>query len=469
LHIFELGQIFQDLQATIAFDTEFLNSYYKKYRLMKKILVLSCILIIFSCKKQDPQYAFAQENIAEEGLDYDQDSILASIPAVILKPSEIVFEDGETIENFLKRYDLNALNNWGKRVASGNSENKNENTNRTMGVDGYKKFFSDVASAGNRICNDQVHRNPEGIGYAYVYNNNRSFDVKKKAGNCDINLYGNDCSGFVMYMFEAAGVPFGASRLLAADLAQPKIINPYLQKSPLKDYQYDDYKKLPISQIKSGDLIYFKEIIFKKDAKGYPIKPKQIERITDNVGHIGVVAESNGALYIYQSNGSHTKPGCATYSHAVANGTGRGPRCIPVSQFLTIVDWSNYGVLRMVPKKQNNDLIGKWKLTDDKTEVILGKQRFLTRSVNLNNVHISFSDISTFTIAADDRTSPYSCSGHYFLSKENDEITLSDCELYERDPNTPKIEALTNKDLVISFFLMETGFTQVSTLYFEKY
>lgn len=447
---------------------------------MKKLFLLLVILILFGCQQQDPEYSFEQESIEVEGLDYDQDSILASIPSVVLEPSDIVFEDGETVEDFLKRYDPNSLKYWGKTFPMENGRIKSANVFGTTGVDGFKKFFSDVASAGNFVCNNEKQLNPEGIGYAYVFNNNRSLNVKKKAGNCDINLFGIDCSGFVMNMLETAGVNFENKRLLAANLATPGTINSSLQNSPLTDYQYDDYTKIPISEIKNGDLIYFKEIIWKRDDNGKIItekdatgkKVKQILKLTDKVEHIGIAAVSKGTLCIYQSNGTQFSPGCSNYSHSEVNGKGRGPRCIPVSNFLSIIDFSNYGVLRLVPKKQNTNLKGNWKLTGEKTEVIAGPKRFLAKSVNLTNIRLSIPDINNFHIDADDPDdpdNPFSESGHYSLSKDNDQITLSGVELYERDPNTAKIITLTDKKFVISFFLMSTGFTQVSTLYFEKY
>jgi cell wall-associated NlpC family hydrolase len=442
--------------------------YFLNKIVMKFFLILLGSLLIISCKKEDPQYPFEQENIAREGLNFDQDSILAALPAVVLTPDEIVFEDGETIASFLSRYDPASLPNWGhKPMGTGG-------VGGVSGMDVYKKFVSDIASAGTAISSNNKHHDKEGAnapeqdGYAYVYNNDRSFARRKKAGKCDLLLYGIDCSGFVMYMMENAGVPFGNARLLAADLSKPGIINSYLQNSPLKDYQYDDYKQIPISQIKSGDIIYFKEIIWKKDKDGNIIK--EIQKLTNNVEHIGIVAEkpgTSGGLYIYQSNGRESSPGCKDAFHPK-----RGPRCVKINEFLSIIDWGNYGVLRLVPKKQNADLTGNWQLTNEKTEVITGTRRYFAKSVNLKNIRLSVPDISSFNFTADDPddpANPFSCGGNYSLAKDNTDITLSGCELYERDPITGKILTLTDKNFTIEFLLIATGFTQVSTLYFKKY
>lgn len=229
---------------------------------------LLSFLIFWGCKKEDPTYPFEQENITKEGLTFEEDSFIASLPSIIPKPSEIVLGNGETIESFLNRTDPNALPNWGHRPLPPGS---------TLGDDHLFRFITALTSAGNSMITntekfDEIpdvtengipYKQPLQFGYGYVYNGDIDLTKRKTAGNCKLKLYGIDCSGMTTLMLINAGANPGTGRDKnnAANLASEEVLNGALLTSALSDfnYEYEDKPASFLPQATTGDVIYFKK------------------------------------------------------------------------------------------------------------------------------------------------------------------------------------------------------------------
>jgi cell wall-associated NlpC family hydrolase len=364
------------------------------------ILITTFLIFINSCKKQDPIYSYDQEANSEEGLTAEEDSILASLQTKIFKPSEIIFDDGETLEAFIKRTNPGALGTWGmRRIASNNFERTELNTNgdisktfdiQNIQTDAYKRFYQLLSSTGNSIVSNNVkhdaepdetvtekkgsqtltitYKRPLHFGYGYAYNAEKDLSKRKKAGDCPIKIFGIDCNGLVYWMLFSAGMNIGI--MTAADYASEETLNTALATSPsLKamNMEYvDKGMKWPLDKVVNGDILYF------------------VRKGSTRAFHIGIAVGTN-PLYIYQSNGQNAltkykrkkngtievdangqpkieSTGCDYYTKADK----RGPQCEPVADFVTGRGgfFSNYGVLHLQKKEEDPLLFGTWIITN---------------------------------------------------------------------------------------------------------
>lgn len=425
--------------------------------------------VLMTCKKADPVYPFEQELIAEEGLTDRQDSILAALPAASFKSSEILLENGETIEQFLKRTDPGSLNSWGMRVVS--QEAARESSINILTPEERKfRFISDMFSEGTRLTDTLLHpfthnadvpesENPAQFGYSYVWNNDIRTDIRKKAGDCPLNLFGVDCSGLVTRMLQRAGVVI--PRYLAYQLAQEYTVNTaFLNTQAYKDfpYHYEDKPPSFISQISQGDLIYFMN-----DA--------------GSVFHIGValVPITRTNVYIFQSNGQDVVSGTVDrHGNVVRRGCdvhtprkGRGPRIIPVNEMIAISDWSNYRILHLAPLTIDPMLLGDWNLVTENITLKQGIQQISIKPITYSDIKFTFLANSTFVVSAldaDDPNNPYTCTGTFSLNSKNYKVFLSGCDLYEKTSINATIQSLSLNRLVLVLVLENTGFSQINTL-----
>lgn len=322
---------------------------------MKVFFSIIFIVVFFlTCKKIETNPADTQNEVWAV-LTPEQDSVLASIKDTVLKPSDIVFFDGETLEEFLKRKDTALLKNWGNRFMS---------NNQIEGVDdSYKQFLAAVFSAGTYFTKAtnfsfQDQGGPIQIGIGYVYGS-KDYTVAKKNGDCTNKIHGLDCSGLLKLLLERAGVQITSDGTSA--LSDVNVINAALAATPAyTDLKYKQLEnKIPANQFENGDIVYFLKDIIQTDKKGNPVGTVKV------VNHIGIVASTGNItspLFIYQSNGTNSK---STYQkdgitikkrgcEFNLNKDGRGPHCIPISKFITWDGFTDYKVLRLIaPSKPN--------------------------------------------------------------------------------------------------------------------
>lgn len=447
---------------------------------MKKLVLvlLSVILIFWGCKKEDPIYPFEQENITEEGLTFEEDSLIASLPSKVFGPSEILLDNGETVEQFLKRTDPNELPNWGHRPFGQYS---------VLGDDAKVNFIQSLFSKASELSsNNTFHRKedpiiigddpipferPEQSGYGYAYNEENTLTERKRAGDCHLLIYGMDCSAFVIHMLTKAGVKFDQD-YTAGDLAKEEIMNLLLDKSELQnfDYEYQDMHIAP-SEIISGDIIYFKH---SEDGEAF---------------HIGValVNPEDGNVWIYQSNGRETQKitplikdkGCDQYSKK----DNRGPHAVPLTGPKSIFNWdnfNNYGVLRLIPKEDEDPLlIGEkenipgvgtvwpgitWKY-DDEFNSIVGTGLFVPIKGKLNEgTTFKLEAKHNFTISNPDG----SASGKYYRYNNGKSILFTGGELFGKNITRASILKKDGNNLNIEFKIKFPGYTQFTTFYLKK-
>ncbi len=257
---------------------------------MKKILLiyLACILFV-SCKKSGDTGSPIPpiDVLNEDVLTFEEDSVLASLPDTIFRPSELFFPDGESFEHYAKNNDSSIVSNWG---------------NTPVGIkstDPFKAFNEILASKGSYYTNilnfdkpDEGTDMPAQNGLAYVLsgkNDMCEYDKRFKNGNCPNFLYGFECNGFVSRLFMDAGIM--AHRYGTSELADPTTYDQLFAKSTaFKDLKYQYKGKIPINEMEAGDIIYFKHA----DGK---------------IFHVGIVTRTNDVtspyspIFIYQSNG----------------------------------------------------------------------------------------------------------------------------------------------------------------------
>jgi cell wall-associated NlpC family hydrolase len=328
--------------------------------------VLLCLLI--TCKKPDIDPTLT-ENLVVSELTHEQDQLLASIPDTSFTPADIVFYDGETLEEFLTATEPSALIGWGNRQTE---------AQRIQGEnDSYKKYLNRLYDQATFLTNTSAHHfpandagpGPEQWGIAYAHSG-KDYRVRTKNGDCSEMLHGLDCSGFVGLVLKSAGViipPATGDRKGTEMIADEQVVNAALHAVPEYSgmkYEYREIKN--ISEIDDGDLIIFYNTVTITDKKGNVTGTKR------GVSHAGIALTTPtstapfSSLFIYQSNGRKEKSapvkknnvvlrnwnntgdsmsrGCEQYSNADR----RGPRCVPALRFLKTPDFSDYTVMKLI-------------------------------------------------------------------------------------------------------------------------
>jgi hypothetical protein len=413
------------------------------------------LAFILACRKPDPVYPFEQENVPVEGLTPEQDSIMASLPAKSFLPSEILLDNGETVEQFLQRTNPNSLLTWGQRISS---------TRRVTAIDKKFQFVSGIFSAGFKLTDTLVHpftmgpdlnpttgtgNRPGQFGYAYVYGS-RDLNDRHQAGECDLWLYGLDCSGMVSLMLQGGGLKISPYDFSADGLSKEYNLNTLLLNSPdLKDfgYEYEERPQSFLPKVTGGDIIYFR-------SEGY-------------IGHVGIAIEqaviptTQKVMYIYQSNGARKRfpdrgPGCDVYE----NRRGRGPRCVPLEAFVGKADFSNYGILHLTEKKPvPSELMGDWYLTSQLAAVLVGGKRVKIVPKTFTNIKFTFNIDNTYFIQAEDKDdpgNPYSCNGTFVIYNNNHNINLAGNCIYEKKQIGAEILELTSNSFQLKLLVQKS-------------
>ncbi len=324
-------------------------------KLILPIFVLICISIACEHEKTTPSGKIYE---SDEGLTFENDSLIASLDEINIKPEDLVFFDGETLDEFLSRPNK-------KSFAESNN---------------YKSYINLLFQEGSRLTRSEEWIIPEGvdpilepkqIGLAYVFNKDNTINERKKNGECDNRLFGLDCSAMVVTMLQKTGLKI--SDLSASELANANHLNKLMKNSGYQNLRYvDKGRNFLIDSVDNGDIIYF----FNND---------------NMINHVGMVflAGNRSPLsikpYIYQSNGTSFK---SIYEldkngNTVLKSKGcefnfppdRGPRCVPLINFINLCGkrknnicesypFSNYGVLKLMEDLGRKELLSSrnWRL-----------------------------------------------------------------------------------------------------------
>lgn len=441
---------------------------------MNKLIFIFLLMLCLGCKKENPNYSFEQEGIAQEGLTFEEDSVIASQPFQVLTPSDIIFPDGETLRDFILRTDPSSLPHWGMRP---------------LAVDYYKRFYQGLSSFGNFLSNDNTMHDEEpseilpktdGIdilkdengnqiptryfkpahrGYGYAWNGSERLDIRKAAGKCDKLIYGIDCSGMATLMFRHDEMTL--DRVNADKFAQEDFLNKalstltYFSDFPMA-YQ-DVGQTINIDNLINGDVIYFKH---KKNGK---------------IFHVGIAIQTQTGTMIYQSNGDNDlsnfkrgdngfyilteiSRGCEYFSHV----DNRGPH--PVSPKKMIAwgkDFANWGVLHLVPKATDPKLFGNWKVNRFTfSEVTLAGIVTISDANVADGLHQSLliNPNNTFTYT-DDSEQSNNCSGSFYSYGETKKVfKVISCGI--SNISNWKILNLTEHELTLSGSITQDRKTQ---------
>jgi hypothetical protein len=283
---------------------------------MRKLLSLFVLFLFVmeSCKKGSDSKP--KEEITE-GLSSEQDNGISAATDTFVLPLNIKLQDGENAEDFLKQYDSVFYAQWGRGAGVNQLDESLQ----------VELLSSKLAVAANYLVNktnfvyaDEGTNKPAQNGLAYVWAS-RKWEERLKNGNCSQLLHGLDCSGMLIRVFNAAGVNVSYGEK-SGTLSNPLTLNAYLKTNPnYSTLSYEDKGNgYALSKIETGDIMYFP-------------------------GHIGIALRNteNDQLYIYQSNGRETSPGCE-------DNLSKGPRAVKPAE---IIKWfKSYGVLKLTGGKR---------------------------------------------------------------------------------------------------------------------
>jgi len=186
-----------------------------------------------------------------------------------------------------------------------------------------RSMMAQASEYGNRGPIPKDDAGPAQTKLAYVWDG-KNPDSRKAAGpNCQDKLFGLDCSGFTRLSVAAGdiNVPNGTGpQSNPASYAFPQSFN-------------GEVKMIKISKPKryfTGDIILFP-------------------------GHNGIIAEQNGSVYVWHSQGD--PDATCEYTQKSRNGNPRGPSSISLAKLQSFGGKfaTPNGVLRMVPKCIDNN------------------------------------------------------------------------------------------------------------------
>lgn len=341
-----------------------MKNYFKKLALL---FTVSFILII-SCSKNDDsnQNGNIQEDNLFDPVDDELNNMLEAIPSdTSIEASDLKFEDGSSMLDFIQQNDPNFLNEHIVNRTMAAQSLTPENQLKLL--IGEMALMAQSLVKRNNWSNYSGSNQPNGLAYNWGSKNHKN---SQKPGNyprgsstpnlCQDFLYGLDCSGMVYQMGLAAGVNLAAGGCSAEfERNEANWNNKFSQSTNYKDLRAKLFKHtgvsatdstyIDINGIKEGDLIF-------KTDNGTAV-------------HVGMVLRANFAsnLSIYQSNGKPQLDCDANKS------TSCGPRIISLlssevfgSGKLFGIDWQ---ILRFETK--GND-------------VTIGTQKWMRKNLNVS-------------------------------------------------------------------------------------
>jgi cell wall-associated NlpC family hydrolase len=308
-----------------------------------------------------------------EALTPDDVEFLDNMPeAYGFDSVSVILPNGESLAEFLSEADTTYYQQGLKSLSNSPYAGKGPQEARNL-------LISKLGSFALELCDDtkQMARftgTPEQRnGLAYSWNSKdhtirklpwRSSDPKHadiEQSNCNYEIYGLDCSGFIYQLFLHAGVKINTG---TADMQRnPETLEEKIKQSipELDKIKVEDLGELGIKDFESGDLIYWM-------------------RGSGKAKHIGMVLKkSDGSLAVFQSNGD---VGTNSYDCDHNLSDDRGPRPIELS---LVPNWfktgTRYGVVRI-----NAELSGSWSLflrcNTESTDALVFQLDFPTGSEN---------------------------------------------------------------------------------------
>jgi hypothetical protein len=313
-----------------------------------KFLAIALIAVVaFSCKKNNSNSSpsttpNASNTIVDSSFDdlSDEDaSYLESLPDTTIELQDIIFEDGESVYDYLYQNDSTFLNTYGlaisrKAIKASHTvllDHKGLNGDLTSGFDQKKLFVSLMIGLGKYFSNREYFRSVNGQenGLGYL-SGSKDYNIpafptgpgdQDPVGCLNQKSYGLDCSGFFYQLTMKSDLPeivhkgnFGVGPLTNVDVWTNAFARSFLYK---KLYM-TDIGKLSAENIALGDIIMWKN---------------------GSSGHMGFCT----GRWVYECGGHWKEPDCRS------NKTNdSGPKLAPLTKgLLNQIDKGNYTVYRI--------------------------------------------------------------------------------------------------------------------------
>lgn len=311
-----------------------LNHFYKKkYRIQKILIhvyiVITCtILVIQGCKKEsnideDQNNELIQFPITDS-IDNNLNDLLYSIPSdTTIKITELKFDDGSSILDFLKIYEPSFLNDFPVFRSE-----KVRTTRVYSSEEQHRLLISKMQIVAFNLTTRSFYKNyknsdqPNGLAYSWgskgITNKIKPANYNNKPNICQSALYGLDCSGMIYVMAKNANLNIASSAACcrnhpshiygpcATFMLDTANWNKLLRNSSVyQDLKARRYRATGVSlndpSYINKSMLKFGDLIFKTDKNC-------------NAIHVGMVLNTNyvrtpQTLSIFQSNGSPDK-GC---------------------------------------------------------------------------------------------------------------------------------------------------------------
>ena len=317
-------------------------------KLINLLLILG-ILFFITCKKNtdDTLNSLDAESLKSEDVAYIENLSQSTYTA-----SDGILPNGRTVYDFLAENDPTFLQNLGKTKKTlldiktlGTQAKKNLIIARMQAIAVY------LTDRTKHTFSSEGSKKPAQIGLAYSYGS-KDYKIRQAppAGSCKEQLYGLDCSGFIYQLAISAGLKFPQG---SAD-TQRKVVtweNAFKANPEYSKLKMQDFGQLSISELESGDIIYWTE--------GGVAK------------HIGIVLKTANGLAVFQSNGASGGTCEKNY------GTKRGPRQISLQN----LSWfgSTYGIVRIVADI-SGEYTAYYRCTGRTTDALTLKIKFPTNT-----------------------------------------------------------------------------------------
>lgn len=376
------------------------------------LVSLFCLALLvaigLSCKhNQDVEPTSPNDGLLNEAAVTELDAKAR----VNLKATEIILPNGYTVKAFTDK-----LNKGGRlangRVAevlsaSGPQQKKNllitqmatkalELTNRDNFV--YEKGADSTT-------------HPAQKGLAYVYGSRDYSKRTKSKGTCKQELYGLDCSGFLLQLANAAGISI--PNTTAAGLSDATTWENALRKMDgLNKVHVKDLGILSTDELESGDIVYW-------------------ENSSGAVEHIGIVFKtSTGKLAIFDSHGSASSKCEANY------GANRGPGQLAldkINTFFTSSGLTYSGTLRIT-----TDISGSWEL-----DFKCATQTQIAAKLNITFDPTKTGDFTSTGSGTDYNGSPLAISVKGQYDEKKNRLTLEMTTTFPDNPSDIRIDKIT--------------------------
>ncbi|PWK65769.1 NlpC/P60 family protein [Mucilaginibacter oryzae] len=422
-----------------------------KIKAMKKIIFFAVLIIIAAsypgCKKNHKSEALPSVDtlyeaslVVQSALENEPDINVGLNDVVLPNTShlfefELAYDHDWLVSNkfLLPAADLSLLDSKKAVFATGTGSGQGPQAIKNIIIARAQIAAYYLTTASNFASLVKNKPAPEQTkGLAYVYGSHDFTKLNRSAGACPELLYGLDCSGMLMYLMAEAGINVSGN---AADLSKKNLWEDALVKAgaAYSNLQVQSFSssQMPLSQIQTGDIIYFYGTA---DDGTYGVK------------HIGMALnDPSGNLMLYQSNGRSSKSCELNYD-------GRhGPRRIGVTDPITQKGWgfSDYGVIRLVAK-----IAGKW-------NAYIRCQNASSDAITLN---LNFPVIEGGAYQATGSGSDYDGSPINVVINGNYDVAANDLNgtIFYSFPNDPQQKRSDSFDIVLNYD--DTGYTPLTKI-----